>query len=342
MGARSDLKACEAARVKDAARIAELEAEVAALKNPPPPPPPDPEPEPITQTFAAPWRPDALWSQPATGRALHPNSAAMIADFIYRAGNRNSCLSWTNFGVPVVPARTDGKGYVIKSSTGWAVNTNDAGPVPIPDGVVLPSGSDKHLCIWDAQTHRAWDLNDAVYYPDSDTWTASSGSTYTTDHRDGITPEKNEWGSKLAGATSANFPLLGGLIRPEEIHAGRIEHALVFATPVRGYYHVNPATHHGGNLTPNYGAITEGHHLKLDMSETEINALQVAAWNKTVLIALAEFGMLFRDGGGGFSILAENPVNRFTTYPSAIQGTTYPVLSVPWSRLRVLAVPGGA
>jgi len=61
-----------------------------------------------------------------------------------------------------------------------------------------------------------------------------------------------------------------------------------------------------------------------------------------VLIALAEFGMLFRDGGGGFSILAENPVNRFTTYPSAIQGTTYPVLSVPWSRLRVLAVPGGA
>jgi hypothetical protein len=281
-----------------------------------------------------PWRSDRLWRRPVpTNPTLDPNSDEMIDHFLANNGHQRANLSYSQYGVPVVLARTDGKGYTVRSTRGWSWNLNSAGPVPIPDGAKPAPGSDMHLSVYDPATGRAWDMWEAQYDAATDTWYAGGGATYLA-RRD-----RRHFPGNLAAATSANFPLLGGLIRPEEINAGRIKHALVFASPVRGYYHVPPATHHGCmQCTPNYNAITEGHRLQLDPA-VNVDALSIPAWNKTILKAMQQYGMYFRDGSGAFTIYAENVANRpagSPTYPPEILNSTYPSLYVPWDRLRVL------
>jgi hypothetical protein len=284
-------------------------------------------------SWVYPWKANGLWRRRVPKNpTLDPNSQAMMNNLVAAIGTRQEILSYSSYGPPVVPARTDGQGYNVQNIQGWTWTLMEAGPVPIPDEATPSPGTDDHLIVYDNATGRAWDMYDAHYDEVFDTWSASAGSTYLTRSSDGIAP------SGTAGATSANFPLLGGLIRPEEINAGVIKHPLVFASPDRGHYHVPPATHHGSPGTDDRNAITEGHRLQLDPA-FNVDAMSIPTWNKIILKAMQRYGMYFRDGSPAFTIYAENVDNRppgSPTYPSAILNTTYPPLEIPWRAVRVL------
>ncbi len=99
-----------------------------------------------------------------------------------------------------------------------------------------------------------------------------------------------------SNATAAQFGGFAGAVRPEELAAGRIDHALFAVVPcTAGYVYPAAATAArcgSGDAPPN------GARLQLAMSADEIAALDVPRWKRTILTALARYGMIVGDTGG--------------------------------------------
>lgn len=286
-----------------------------------------------TPTWLNPFPRTSVWNTPLPpDPALDPQSAAKIAYLVQNAVNPNMAIhAWTT---PVVVASDTSPRYTVPC-TMYRCTLGAFGAVPIPRGSLPDPQGDAHLVVWDRQTHREWDLWQASYDASSDRWSASAGAAVSTDG-DGIAP------AGTAAGDAANFPLLGGLIRPEEIEQGQIDHALVFAMPnVAAGAPRCPATHNAGSST-NPAALPEGTHLQLDPA-LDVDALQAPAWQKTIMKALQKYGMYLRDGGGSLALAGENPINRgYDAWAEAGISTangSVRLTAIPWARMRVIAAP---
>jgi hypothetical protein len=129
-----------------------------------------------------------------------------------------------------------------------------------------------------------------------------------------------------AGSTASGFNNTTGVIRPEELAAENIHHAL--AGPVsftRSGCHVGPAKGSDGT-SGNIYSPCQGQLLKLEIPDAEINANSaLPAWQKTILRALSDFGYRVDDSCGyacGFVIKIEAPVDR-TAFGLANPFNTY-------------------
>ena len=106
----------------------------------------------------------------------------------------------------------------------------------------------------------------------------------------------------------SGFGNLAGIIRASELAAGEIRHALFMVIKCSSGTTVYPATGGAGSRCSNAGgAAPMGARFQLDMSDAEIGSLHVPAWKKTILRAMARYGMYFGDtGSGGWGIQMES------------------------------------
>lgn len=174
-----------------------------------------------------------------------------------------------------------------------------------------------------------------------------------------------------SGATAAGFGNLAGIIREQELAAGRINHALFLVVKCTarntafGYGerlmgsagYVYPATHSGSGCPTDSTALPPmGAHFALAMSDAQIAALAVPWWKKVILTALAHYGGYVGDtGGSGFGFQFESS-STYTSFGwtdllfSLSRGLGVPLWSgtyvydmasgVEWARyLRVLVPP---
>jgi hypothetical protein len=274
--------------------------------------------------FPRPFSPTSFWNTPVGSAAVSPNNATLAATFSANAVNPNLTLhSW---GVSVAEAHPSDQAYSVPC-TMYACTLAAFGAFAIPATARQDPSNDGHLAVYDASSQREWDLWQAV-----PTWSASAGAAVSM-QADGIAP------AGTASGNAANFPLLGGLIRPEEILQGHIDHALVFGMP-----HVGsgrpfcPATHNAGSTA---GGLPEGVKVQLDPT-IDVNALAIPAWEKTIARAMQVYGMYLRDGGGTLSVYAENPLSRgYDAWaPLGLGGVDSASLAgIPWNRFRVLDAP---
>ncbi len=154
----------------------------------------------------------------------------------------------------------------------------------------------------------------------------------------------NGWGADCAqgqlclGADAAGFALLGGALRPEEIGAGVIPHALSLIAPAtRSGYIACPATGSDGKSS-NANAIPEGAQIQLDPS-FDVAAQSWAPWQKTIAVALQQYGAFVSDTGGSLSLYAVNDINPGNVTWASAGMAKGPSLSwIPWSQMRVLAL----
>jgi hypothetical protein len=182
--------------------------------------------------------------------------------------------------------------YTIHCTEAWGTCEPEGQQLRIPAqakpaGYLLSSASaDRHLSVVQPNG-TVLDLWQAATPSGSGgTLNASWGglSTLTGDGRDSM-------------ATKAKFSPLAGVIRAEEIEAGKIDHALFAVVPCSvGWVYPaldGHASSCGSGTRPPMGA-----RLQLTMTQAEINALSVPAWKKTILTALREYGMIVGDTGG--------------------------------------------
>lgn len=278
--------------------------------------------------FPRPFAQTSFWNTPIGPRPDHPRNAALTAYFRSKAINAN--LTLRRWAVAVSEAhRSDPR--VSIPCTRYACTLGAFGPVPIPATAAPDPAGDGHLAIVDPELGREWGMWQAT--TSTGRWTASAGAAVSL-AGDGVAPRGT------ASGNAANFPMLGGLIRPEEILQGRIDHALVFGLPGIGEGPpVCPATHNAPTTT-HPDALREGQLLQLDPS-LNVDALAVPAWQKTIMRALQRYGMYLRDNSGSFAIYAENPIARgYDAWAKVgLTGSSVSLASLPWSRFRVVAAP---
>ncbi|MCK5780557.1 MAG: hypothetical protein KAH04_06025 [Psychrilyobacter sp.] len=154
---------------------------------------------------------------------------------------------------------------------------------PIPSYAKPSTGLDAHLAIVDKKRQKVWGFYDFQgQYPNY-----SSGNACETDLTgNGVI----EGGSREAGT-----PIIAGLIRPEEVRAGKIEHALAFSFDARDGYEefILPATQGTDNDSTNsLKAMPMGTRLQL---KPDIDISKYPKGAKIVLEALKKYGMYLVD-----------------------------------------------
>jgi hypothetical protein len=293
---------------------------------PPAPPPPPPTPPP-GQSFLNPFPAGSIWNSPLPSDVqVDSASADKVSYWLSQVRYPNMVLN--AYGTAIAVATPDSPTYTISCTVYACPNMNQYGAVPIPAGTKPDPSSDGHLAVWDPATHREWDFWISKCADDC-AHTASGGSFST----ESLSP------SVPYAANAANWPLLAGLVHPDEIAAGHIDHPLIFSTPNVGTGYVCPAVHSDGKNTDSR-ALREGSLLQLDPS-LNVDSLSIPDWQKTIARALQRYGMYLADGGGTLAIDAENPINRGDlwgrlglTGNSALFSAAF-----PWGRMRVLTPP---
>jgi len=162
--------------------------------------------------------------------------------------------------------------------------------VRIPKGAIPAGGTDKHLTVIDQESGWEYDFWDS---------NTPSGSGGTLDIGWGGRTLVNGTGIRSAG-TQSGFGNLAGIIRGEEMEYGTIPHALFMVLYCSGPHAVYPSIETStlclGDLTNTapYGA-----RFWLNMTDDEISALPGPKYQKIILTAMAHYGLLFGDTGGG-------------------------------------------
>jgi hypothetical protein len=245
------------------------------------------------------------WNTPiASGAAIDPNSSAMVNALVAAGNSQGFLVTWKSWSVPIYYANSTTPKTSVSLTASWAPANTMAG-VPIPSNAAPDPSGDGHMMIVDSSTGCEYDFWKARKNSD-ETWAADWGNTtYTTNN--GI----YAYGLSARGS---GFALGAGLILPNEMNAGQINHALIFSFPsTKSGGPVASATESDGQ-TSSTGAIPEGARLQLDPS-LDLSTLGLTPWQLAIARALQTYGMILGDTGGGVSLYAQNPQSTSTSYP---------------------------
>jgi hypothetical protein len=280
--------------------------------------------------FPRPFSPGSFWNSPVASARVDPRSDQLMEYFASQARQPN--LTVRRWGVSVAEARPTDPGFDVPCIRYRECTLGVFGRLRIPLTARPDPSADGHLAVYDPVRRREWGLYGARLTRGK--WQALAGAAVST-RGSGLAPPRT------AAANAANFPLLGGLIRPEEILQGRIDHALVFGMPnVGAGPPVCPATHSAGASADPH-ALREGQWLQLD-PRLDVDDLELEPWQRTIARALQRYGMYLRDGAGTLSLYAETPRSRgYDAWARAglPAGDSASLAGIPWTRMRVLAPP---
>ena len=259
------------------------------------------------------WRPYADSSPfnqplPASPRLL-PNSSAIVRNVVstgpadkLTVGNAGS--EW-DYWHPTYYAKPSDPVFKLHCYEDWGTCPIEGHAIHVPDAARPAAGGDGHMTIVDAASGWEYDLYKVRNKP------AGGG---TIDFRWGGRTRIDGDGLRSA-ATVSGFGNLAGVIRAQEMEAGEIRHALFMVIPCSSGEKVFPAT--GGPGAPcddRSDAPPMGARFQLAMSDGEIAALAVPKWKKTILRAMARYGMYFGDTGGGSWGLQMESGSTYTSF----------------------------
>jgi hypothetical protein len=169
--------------------------------------------------------------------------------------------------------------------------------IPIPPNAVPAAGHDAQLVVWNRDTGDEWGFFRFVDNGDG-TFGADNGYHYDTNWS-GVAPAG--FGSRGPG-----IPYLAGLIRAEEVRAGRIDHAIAFAFDGSApTFIAPPATKSDGVGQPD--GLAEGARLRLNpaLTDADFDAWGLSYVGKLVARALQTYGMIVADVSGRPKLYAE-------------------------------------
>jgi hypothetical protein len=256
---------------------------------------------------------------------IAPNSEAMVSKSLLpyvRSANFANSDEW---GIAIVDARpTDPLRSVGTFHWGYGADIVQPG-VRIPDGAAPTTGSDHHLAVMDGD--RELDMWVADQQTDG-SWMAGA-RTVTSNSGSGVSAE--------IGGNAAGFALAAGLIRPEEIAQGRIDHALQFTSPYIRNRFVAPAIH-GDGREADADAMPMGTRIQLDPA-ADVSGLPRV--QRILAQALKDYGAYLSDSSGSLAIRGEASIGRASQGgPADIWapvGVTDPSMKdIPWERMRVV------
>jgi hypothetical protein len=236
---------------------------------------------------------DNHWHARVDGLPVHPQSSAYVGSIGAGDGVKADFGSglWEGgpIGIPVTAVAT-GQAKVAVSFD--YADESDPGPYPIPPDALVEGGpdadGDRHVLVVEAGACRLYELFDA--HPNGDgSWQAGSGAVYDLRAND-LRPAG--WTS----ADAAGLPIAAGLVRYDEVAAGRIVHAIRVTVPASQNQYVWPARHaasdSGDAALPPMG-------LRLRLrADADLSGLGPQA--RVVAEAMQTYGVIVADNGSAW------------------------------------------
>jgi hypothetical protein len=306
---------------------------------------PAPAPAPSPSPPSAGWRPfnaSSPWNTPiGASPALEADSAALV-DAFRRSSPYGEHLdvNIARFSIPLyqasasTPLQTVAVGL---GGEGWGAGGPGAsGPMPIPAGAAPDESSDAHMAVITADRTKEYgcfnmNFNRAragAWYADLCAISDLTGS--------GVRPfatVANPWWA-AHGARACGYPLVAGLIRADEIRAGRIDHALVFAYPgLRRNRFMSPASTNS-DIGADYG-IPCGGRIQFDPS-IDVTKLGLSPSGVTIMRALQQYGAYVGDYSGALSMYADNSPDARAYWSSGVLDTYELRDKIDMSKFRVI------
>jgi hypothetical protein len=236
----------------------------------------------------------AAWNQDISKAPRHPRSAAYIAYINSHGGDHLH----PDFGSPRAygfPFAVVGAGQrqLPVHYTAYG-EESDPGPFPVPAGAPVEggnrSGGDRHVLVIDRSDCKLYELYRAFYVNrPRPHWNADSGVSW--DLRSTALRAEG-WTS----ADAAGLPIFPGLVRYDEVAAGRLDHAIRVTFESTRDAWVHPASHCAGD-TASRNAPPMGLRLRL-RAAYGLGRFSGAA--RTIALAMKRYGLIVADNGSNW------------------------------------------
>ena len=240
------------------------------------------------------------------------SDSSTLLQAAYNAATNGSPLAVQAYGIAWYSASSSDPQTTVKNLNGWG-NATGTTTFRLPVGAKPSSGTDAHMAVQqpDGTVVEMWQ---AVKQADG-TWTAGAV---------GIA-QPGQFTYPIAVCEGSSLTLMDGIVTPDEVKAGSINHALQIALPqsVVDKTFVSPSNASDGTIT---GGIPEGSRLVLDPSY-DISGL--TGLKREVAVALQKYGAIVGDRSGNDVTTAAVAPESWTSLgqpdPWAAQGLTgYP------------------
>jgi hypothetical protein len=278
--------------------------------------------------------PTSYWNRPMsnlTNPILYANSDTIVNNV--ETNDPGPDVHTSEYGAgysdahPVVFASSSDPVVNVKC-TQYCSNPNIPATIHIPARARPATAGDGHLGVVqpDGTEVDFWAVNPNQPQHVSD-WT--SGATLTAQSAAGCGNFYTGPGSTTAATTVGGACLAAGVIRYNEIVSGSINHALFMTTACFApNTYVYPATQNGDVGCTGSPNAPLGSHIWLDLSDAQVNALPIAAWEKTLLRAMHNYGGYLMDSGGSPQTYTDT-LARFASFEDDGQYSAFGVTS-PW------------
>jgi hypothetical protein len=233
-----------------------------------------------------------LWNTDISSAPVDPNSGTLITNWV---GSVKVHPDWGNdptYGIP----------YVVVNGSQSLVNVNlqaygdesDPGPMPVPASAPVEGGSsssgDRHVLVLDNGNCFLYELYNSSMNADG-SWNADSTAVW-----DLLSDEQRPY--TWTSADAAGLPIFPGLVRYDEVAAGKIQHAFRFTLPKTRAAITPPASHWAGN-TSDSTAPPMGMRLRLK-SSYDISGF--SAQMQVILTAMKHYGLILADNGSSLYV----------------------------------------
>ena len=233
---------------------------------------------------------DNVWNADISTLPVHPRSADWLASM--GGGSR---LIHPDFGSSGDPSAPYGIPYTVVDGSHPKVSltfqyADESDPGPYPFGADTPieggasSTGDRHALMLESDTCTLYELYDARYSAAGST--AGSGAIWSL-ASDALRPAG--WTS----ADAAGLPILPGLLRPDEVAAGVVSHAIRVTASRTDTSYLWPARHQAGSASdPTLPPMGARFRMRGDVDISHFSAA-----TQVVLTAFKHYGLIVADNG---------------------------------------------
>lgn len=293
------------------------------------------------------WRPfssDSPWNRPIRRDVrLHPDNDRIMRTVVSEADN----IRLANTYMPALwVVNADNMPLRIAQSPNpfdtWDQNLDGFTEVGVPIEASMwgENTADGHIAIVDPFRKLSWEMSRYTGIFDGlvncttfNVWDVAGPGV-------GDPNEGSRW--RARGGRGSGFPIIAGLIRPEELEQGEIAHALVFIfSKNRDDWFVYPAARTDGRYRGRRYPM-EGMRFQLDpdLSDADFESWGLNREAKIVARALQRYGMYNGDNGGAmtlqFQLLDPDPVKHAAMLEERFPGFARAITRIPSRHFRVV------
>jgi hypothetical protein len=236
----------------------------------------------------------SLWNTDISGAAVDPNSGALMSNWVGSVNVHPDFGTDPTYGIPYVVV--NGSQNLVKLNLGAYGDESDPGPMPVPANAPIEGGSgssgDRHVLVLDNSNCFLYELYNSSVNGDG-SWNADSTAAWDL-LSSGNAQRPYTWTS----ADAAGLPIFPGLVRYDEVTAGKIQHAFRFTLPKTRAAFTPPASHWAANSS-DPSAPPMGMRLRLKSS---YDLSGFSANMQVILAAMKKYGLILADNGSALFV----------------------------------------